>query len=72
MKDLKTLETFKKKFKSCGKKLNLVQYDEGQVATTFIDSCYKHFKNSKTHTLYTLFIFLKIFVHAFVARLNSI
>ena len=42
MKDLKTLENFKSKLKSCCKKLNLVQFDKGQVTTTFIDSRYRH------------------------------
>ena len=45
MKDLKTLENFKWKLKSCGKKLNLVQFDKGQVATIFTDSRYKCFSS---------------------------
>ena len=32
--DLKTLENFKRKPKSCRKKQNLVQFDKEQVATT--------------------------------------
>ena len=42
MKDLMTWENFKRKLKSCGKKLNLVQFDKGQIATTFMDSRYKY------------------------------
>ena len=56
MKDLTTLENLKRKLKSCGKKLNLVQFDKGQAATTLTDSRYKYFSNERTQTLY-LFCF---------------
>ena len=43
MKELKTFESFKRKLKSCGHKLNTIQFDKGQVATTFMESNYKYF-----------------------------
>ena len=48
VKDLKTLENFKRKLKSCSKKLNLVQFDKGQMAATFTDSRYKYFQHKRT------------------------
>ena len=43
MKVLKSLDDFKRKLKTFGKKLSLIQVDKGQAATASIDPSYQHF-----------------------------